>query len=866
MRNIKIKTTSLFTLSIAALALSGCKPETPVFDPAEKGWELVFADEFEGSVIDDNKWAFEVNCWGGGNNEEQCYVDDPDNAYVDNGVLTIKAIREEFTGPIYNPDDADYDPNELSTKAFTSARLRSVSPLDYSDGQVSGFNFKHDWKYGRFEIRAKLPEGQGTWPAIWMLPTDWAFGGWAMSGEIDIMEAVNLKADYVDEESGETKVENRVHGTLHYGRAWPGNVYTGVEYDFDDASINPADDFHIYSIEWEEGAIRWFVDNQHFATQTQEGWFTHYQDENGVWQSSGTSAAPFDQNFHLILNLAIGGAWAANVNEGGVDAAINEAAMQVDYVRVYQCAEDASGIACGTKGKEGSYTLESGVVEPDLPIAADFDADPLVIFGSKLAGDWQMAKWDDADGGDEYQLIDGAIDLQFNNTGVMYLYGDQGKTFDMTPYGGGDYRFKLRWLDGMATGLTVGFSDTSGGFAYIVLDQQYFGEQGADGWTDVSIPVADMLLNAPGFDLSQIEIPGKFEQTGGTDLHVQIKDLEITKGDYIPVEVNPLGYELELLTDVIGEGFDAYLYQGYGEPSDDNLSVVDGVMSGRHNGGGNISIGSVSGAMDLSDFSEGQLHFDLRVIDQGNASDILVKMDGGWPNVGDVALSETNTGLPSDEQWYSYHINVADFVNNNNRLDGSGVFSLAQVINPFVIEAFAGGDLQVDVRNVRFTRPLNLLSSEIATDFDAYLYHGYNEAATDTISVLDGVLNGTHEAGGNISIGAASGTIDISSLANANVVFDLRIVDQGTATDVLIKIDSGWPNVGDVALSETSQGLPVNSDWVSYAIPVSDFLANNNRLDGSGVLNLNAVINAFVVEAFNGGYLQVEVRHVSYQF
>ncbi|MBU2865317.1 glycoside hydrolase family 16 protein [Reinekea forsetii] len=866
MRNIKTKSTSLLAMSVVALTFISCKPFEKPFDPDKKGWTLVFSDEFDGQYIDDNKWAFEVNCWGGGNNEAQCYTDRPENAYVEDGVLTIKAIREAYTGPVYNPDDPRYDPSNTNTKSFTSARLRSVSPVEYIDGQPAQFNFENDWKYGRFEIRAKLPSGQGTWPAIWMLPTDWEFGGWAMSGEIDIMEAVNLKSTYVDEETGETKVENRVHGTLHYGRAWPGNVYSGVEYDFGDERINPSDDFHIYSIEWEEGAIRWFVDNHHYATQTQEGWYTHYQDENGLWRSSEMTPAPFNQNFHLIMNLAMGGNWAANVNEGGIDPAINEAELLIDYVRVYQCEKDETGVACGSKGKEGSYTLESGVVEPELPVAADFNADPLVIFDGQLAANWQMAKWDDADGGDEYAIRDGLIDLKFDQTGVMYLYGDQGNAFDATPYGGGEYRFKIRWVDGDATGLKVGFSNTAGSFAHVVLDQQYFGMKGAEGWTDVVIPVSDMLLNAPGFDLTSVDISGKFEQVGGSQLNIQIKDLQKSKGEYVPIETDAYGYELELLTETIGFGFDAYLYHGYGEANTDDLTVREGVMSGQHIGGGNISIGSTSGPIDLSAFAQGQLNFELRIASAGSATDVLVKMDGGWPNVGDVALSETPTGMPTNNEWHSYSVNVVGFVTNNNRLDGSGNFELSHVLNPFVIEAFGGGDLHVDVRNVTLTRPLHLLSTELAAGFDAFLYHGYNEPSTDTLTIANGVMNGTHSGGGNISIGSSGAAVDLSSLANADIAFDLRIVNQGSASDVLIKIDSGWPNLGDVALSETSQSMPIDSNWVSYAIPVSQFVANNNRLDGSGVLNLSSVINAFVVEAFGGGDLEVEVRNVRYQF
>jgi len=874
----KNKSVIYISTAVLAMSLAGCfpdpkpdpdpdpEPETGGFDPADKGWSLVFEDNFDGSVIDTSKWAHEVNCWGGGNAEEQCYVDDRNNSFVEDGILHVKAIRGDHTGPVMNPDHPDYDPQNLATKPFSSARMRSVDPMAAIEGQDQDFFIKNDWKYGRFEIRAKLPSGQGTWPAIWMLPTDWEFGGWAMSGEIDIMEAVNLKADYVNEETGETLPENRVHGTLHHGRAWPGNVYSGVEYDFGDPAVNPADDFHVYSVEWEEGEVRWFIDNEHFASQTKEGWYTHYTDENGVWRSSGDSAAPFDQNFHLIMNLAIGGAWAANVNEKGVDADLNEAEMLVDYVRVYQCASDATGLACGVKGEDGSFTLEEGVEEPVLPVAADFSADTLHIFNGQVAGDWQMAKWDDADQGDEYEIVDGYIDLKFSNTGVMYLLSDQSKLDDFTAYGGGEYSFSMRWVEGTATGLKVGFSDNKDAFAHMVVDQQYFGVQGSEEWTTVTVSTADMLTAAPGFDLTSVTIAGKFEQVGGTDLHVQIKDLQMTKGDYIPEEPEGFGTELTLSSDTVAAGFDALLYHGYNEASTDTMTVIDGVINGTHAGGGNISIGSTAGALDMSVFENGEMHFDLRIVDMGSASDVLIKMGSGdWPSLGDVILSETNTGLPVDSQWHSFNVSIADFVANGNRIDTNGVLDLTAVTTPFVVEAYDGGDLQVEVRNVSFSRPLVLLSDAVSDGFVANLYHGYNEGSTDTMTVTGGVINGTHVGGGNVSLASTAGALDMTGYESGEMHFDLRVVDLGTVADILIKMGSGdWPSLGDVALSETNTGLPDDSDWYSFSVPVADFVANGNRIDTNGTLDISGVNTPFVVEAYEGGNLQVEFRNVSF--
>ena len=190
--------------STAPDTITDVNTESPQ-DPTEmvlisEQWQLIWQDEFDNETIDLTKWTFEVNCFGGGNDEQQCYTDRAENAFIEQGVLKIVALKENFTGPAAQDDDANYNPNNTRTLPYTSARLRSKN--------------KGDWTYGRFEIRARLPQGQGTWPAIWMLPTEWAYGGWAGSGEIDIMEAVNLKAKSDEKGAWEEQEESRVHLSL----------------------------------------------------------------------------------------------------------------------------------------------------------------------------------------------------------------------------------------------------------------------------------------------------------------------------------------------------------------------------------------------------------------------------------------------------------------------------------------------------------------------------------------------------------------------------------------------------------------------------------------------------------------------------
>ena len=143
-------------------------------------WQLVWSDEFDQSAIDAAKWGFDVDCWGGGNHERQCYTASGDNAAIVDGKLVITALRQRVSGPAFPQSQRNTagTRNAVAARNYTSARLTTRG--------------KASWRYGRIEVRALLPQGQGTWPAIWMLPEENVYGPWAASGEIDILEAVNL--------------------------------------------------------------------------------------------------------------------------------------------------------------------------------------------------------------------------------------------------------------------------------------------------------------------------------------------------------------------------------------------------------------------------------------------------------------------------------------------------------------------------------------------------------------------------------------------------------------------------------------------------------------------------------------------------
>jgi beta-glucanase (GH16 family) len=284
---MKKKKVYLVTLVTLALAMVGCtatgKNENETFqrvplEPDEYGdevmtqlpndYSLVWSDEFNYTgQIDQSKWNYEIGAGGWGNNESQYYTARQENSYVSDGHLTIRAQKESYSGSNY-----------------TSARLTTKA--------------KGDWTYGYVEIRAKLPTGKGTWPALWMMPTSSVYGGWPNSGEIDIMETTGYNT---------SKIQGTVHTTVSGGSGNGGATYI----------TNSTSEYNNYGLEWTSDSMKFKVNGQTYYTYNRlSGW------DSTRW--------PFDQNFFIILNIAMGG------NMGGaIDSSFTNAEMLVDYVRVY---------------------------------------------------------------------------------------------------------------------------------------------------------------------------------------------------------------------------------------------------------------------------------------------------------------------------------------------------------------------------------------------------------------------------------------------------------------------------------------------------------------------------------------------------
>lgn len=254
-------------------------PKTPD-PPTDEHWTFestpIWADEFDyDGAPNPAKWNYETGGSGFGNNELEYYTTELSNSHAENGMLMITAIKEDVGG-----------------RHYTSARLNS-----------SG---KGDWTYGRFEIKAQLPAGVGTWPAIWMLPTDWAYGDWPKSGEYDIMEHVGYDQDNVHASAHTESYNHKI------------NTQKTSTYHLDGASTG----FHLYRVDWTPYAMRGYVDDHLIFTFVNDG--------------SGYAAWPFDKKFHMMLNLAIGGDWGG---AQGVNDSIFPVSMLIDYVRVYKMVE-----------------------------------------------------------------------------------------------------------------------------------------------------------------------------------------------------------------------------------------------------------------------------------------------------------------------------------------------------------------------------------------------------------------------------------------------------------------------------------------------------------------------------------------------
>lgn len=243
---------------------------TPEIVVDRPGWDLIWSDEFDGEELDRSNWNFDIGGNGWGNASWQAYTDSPQNIHLEDGTLVVTALE---------------DPSLPAGRPYSSARIKTEG--------------LHAWQYGRFEARIKLPQGQGIWPAFWMMGDN--DKGWPASGEIDIMDFVG-------------RLPDQIHATVH-APGYSGAKGVGSSITLSAETLQ--NDFHIYAVEWEQDEIRWYVDDQEFFKLTSA-------DVPDTWI--------FDHPFFIALNLAVGGTWPGYPN----DTTVFPQQMLVDYVRVYQ--------------------------------------------------------------------------------------------------------------------------------------------------------------------------------------------------------------------------------------------------------------------------------------------------------------------------------------------------------------------------------------------------------------------------------------------------------------------------------------------------------------------------------------------------
>lgn len=236
---------------------------------------LVWSDEFNGPGLSATNWSYEIgdgcpNC-GWGNNELQTYTDNPGNLFFQDGKMIIEAKKESY-----------------NNKEYTSARIVTRD--------------KKTFKFGRIDIRAKLPIGKGIWPAFWMMPQNNIYGTWPRSGEIDMMEYIGSEA-------------TRVFGTLHFGPG-PGSIFISKSTSISNGNFN--DQFHVFSLEWKEDEISWLLDGNVYATTTKA--------------EIGNYNYPFNEEFYFIMNMAVGG----NLPGNPEPSTYFPQWLIVDYIRYYK--------------------------------------------------------------------------------------------------------------------------------------------------------------------------------------------------------------------------------------------------------------------------------------------------------------------------------------------------------------------------------------------------------------------------------------------------------------------------------------------------------------------------------------------------
>ena len=686
---------------------SAVSPETTAFyvEETEEEWGLVWSDEFDGSSVDESNWTFQLGDGsdyglpaGWGNGERQWYQ--PDNATIgvadidgqDESVLVITAKEEQAGGLPY-----------------TSSRMRSIG--------------KFDFKYGRVEMRAKAAAGQGLWSAIWMMPSDSPYGTLAASGEVDIMEVVNAGTE-----------NQGVFMAAHHGFEWPQNQIVTAPADVDDASP-----WHTAAREWCSDFLRWYVDGELLRTVKAVSYYSYFfKDNESGYELAADSSAPFNQDFHLIVNLAVGGNGPVWVNNSDVDGST----LEVDYIRVYKCQEGAPG---GVGCNENANRDAEDPATPDAFVPGPSEA---YVYESVLFGDagLETLTWPSG----ERELVaevgfanDGAIAVSADEAAVSIVSTGGGNAvinaaddlpFELTNfYGAGELKFEM-YIDSSGT---APFSDL-----LIKMDSGYpaFGQQTLsvsdlpkDEWFSYSIPVKDFVNTPNGtegaLNLQSVMNLMVVEPTAAASLKLRNVSLKCgtpyKRGCGIkPPAVEGDGSTLVVLDELgVAGGFWSLLGIGASD-SRDNFAVPyyesnslnhitwsnnsEGLLvTFNLNAFGVWYVRSPEPGIDLSAYEDaGVLRFELKAPEPTLDAGLNFKVENTFPNgTGDMVLTPYITDMVPNE-WYLVEVPVADLLASANAedYDPSGApLDIEAVQSAIVLWPNAPqAGLTFEIRNVRY--------------------------------------------------------------------------------------------------------------------------------------------------------------------
>ncbi|NVJ60080.1 MAG: family 16 glycosylhydrolase [Gammaproteobacteria bacterium] len=863
-QSFKSLSKSSSAILLSAFVLAGCggvDPDQPAgeFEAPVREWQLVFSDEFDGTALDSSKWNIDLgdgcpDLCGWGNAELQQYA--ADNVSVADGLLRIEG-RDEGAG------------------VYTSGRINTKG--------------KFDFNYGRVEVRAKIPSGQGIWPAIWLLHSDpTIYGGWPQSGEIDMMEGFNFAVN-----------DNfNIASTVHSGLPIPYNTYTTGTTDLaSDADL----EFHDYVLEWERGRLRFFVDGVHYQTIDQDNWFSYYPaDEEGLYDpygpyTLGLDDAPFDQLFHIILNFAIGG---NPVGSPDMNTLFPQA-LEVDYVRVYECANSnpETRRGCGTVDPNVEpLTMHSGAplanattANPYLEVLDLYSDGPEVITVS--IGNDSSTNTLEVNGftGDNATVVNNPNvidpDDETNTVWHVSVAGDVANVYlqsqDLTEDELLDTGFDFSTSDlvgEIVFDMKIN-SATSGTQLIVKLDSGFpnvgqvtipESEWAVGEWKTYSIKFKDIVAN-PGFvdccggqgvDLSNVVNPFVFEvvpaENGSAD--VFIDDIYISNACYVvggckaanrlkalpdlivfDNEVNIGTWDVGIAAADSGSGFANYT-DGTNTANKANWQVITDtdpdrgeVIDVTFNDSGEFGVWFIQSTtgVNMNAYAAGAVEFDIIVDDYGNnTTGMTMKIDCFFP----CTSGDKNLGVIADGVWETITVPVS-------QLTASGLDLSTVNTGVVIFPTNQSGTIRFRLDNIKWVSttdapPLQQIDLPVTFDDSTVDYtvtdFGGNGSIIDVDptdsanNVMRTVKGDGSEVWAGTIIGTDSGFATAVPLTASETTMSMRVYSPLAGIPVRLKLE----NLDDSNISVETEALTTTSDaWETIVFDFSNTVVDTPAFD-----------------------------------